>query len=361
MSELFDFYKGKKVLVTGHTGFKGSWLCRILTLAGAEVTGYGLKPPTDPSLFQIAGLEDTMNSAIGDIRNREALKRVFDQAQPEIVFHLAAQPIVRDSYKDPVYTYETNVMGTVNILECIRLTPSVTSFLNVTTDKVYENREWEYGYRECDPLDGYDPYSNSKSCSELVTHSYQKSFFQDGRCAVSTSRAGNVIGGGDFANDRIIPDCIRAAAAGSDIIVRNPHSTRPYQHVLEPLAVYLAIAWKQYEDKGMEGYYNVGPDDQDCVTTGDLVTMFCEAWGDGLKWIDRFDGGPHEASFLKLDCSKVKSKFGWQPRYHVKEAIEKTVEWSKSYLEGGDMLYKMDLQIQQFFHLQARDKQRKES
>lgn len=350
MSELFDFYKGKKVLVTGHTGFKGSWLCRILTLAGAEVTGYGLKPPTDPSLFQIAGLEDTMNSVIGDIRDREALKRVFDQAQPEIVFHLAAQPIVRDSYKDPVYTYETNVMGTVNTLECIRLTPSVTSFLNVTTDKVYENREWEYGYRECDPLDGYDPYSNSKSCSELVTHSYKKSFFQDGRCAVSTSRAGNVIGGGDFANDRIIPDCIRAAAAGSDIIVRNPHSTRPYQHVLEPLAVYLTIAWKQYVDKGMEGYYNVGPDDQDCVTTGALVTMFCEAWGDGLKWIDRFDGGPHEASFLKLDCSKVKSKFGWQPRYHVKEAIEKTVEWSKAYLEGGDMLYEMDLQIQQFFH-----------
>lgn len=350
MSELFDFYKGKKVLVTGHTGFKGSWLCRILTLAGAEVTGYGLKPPTDPSLFQIAGLEDTMNSVIGDIRNREALKQVFDQVQPEIVFHLAAQPIVRDSYKDPVYTYETNVMGTVNILECIRLTPSVTSFLNVTTDKVYENREWEYGYRECDPLDGYDPYSNSKSCSELVTHSYKKSFFQDGRCAVSASRAGNVIGGGDFANDRIIPDCIRAAAAGSDIIVRNPHSTRPYQHVLEPLAVYLTIAWKQYVDKGMEGYYNVGPDDQDCVTTGALVTMFCEAWGDGLKWIDRFDGGPHEASFLKLDCSKVKSKFGWQPRYHVKEAIEKTVEWSKAYLEGGDMLYEMDLQIQQFFH-----------
>lgn len=350
MSELFDFYKGKKVLVTGHTGFKGSWLCRILTLAGAEVTGYGLKPPTDPSLFQIAGLEDTMNSVIGDIRDREALKQVFDQVQPEIVFHLAAQPIVRDSYKDPVYTYETNVMGTVNILECIRLTPSVTSFLNVTTDKVYENREWEYGYRECDPLDGYDPYSNSKSCSELVTHSYKKSFFQDGRCAVSTSRAGNVIGGGDFANDRIIPDCIRAAAAGSDIIVRNPHSTRPYQHVLEPLAVYLTIAWKQYVDKGMEGYYNVGPDDQDCVTTGALVTMFCEAWGDGIKWIDRFDGGPHEASFLKLDCSKVKSKFGWQPRYHVKEAIEKTVEWSKAYLEGGDMLYEMDLQIQQFFH-----------
>ena len=349
MSELFDFYRGKKVLVTGHTGFKGSWLCRVLTLAGAEVTGYALLPPTDPSLFAIAGLEDTINSVTGDIRDRDHLKAVFDEVQPEIVFHLAAQPIVRDSYKDPVYTYETNVMGTVNILECVRHTPSVRSFLNVTTDKVYENKEWEYGYRECDPLDGYDPYSNSKSCSELITHSYKKSFFGDGRCAISTSRAGNVIGGGDFANDRIIPDCIRAAAAHRDIVVRNPYSTRPYQHVLEPLLVYMTIAWKQYEDIEQQGYYNVGPDDQDCVTTGTLVTMFCEAWGDGLQWIDRFDGGPHEASFLKLDCSKIKARFGWKPRYHVKEAIEQTVAWSKAYLDGEDMTDVMDRQIREFF------------
>lgn len=349
MSELLDFYRGKKVLVTGHTGFKGSWLCRVLTLAGAEVTGYALLPPTDPSLFAIAGLEDTMNSVIGDMRDRDHLKAVFDQVQPEIVFHLAAQPIVRDSYKDPVYTYETNVMGTVNILECVRSTASVRSFLNVTTDKVYENKEWEYGYRECDPLDGYDPYSNSKSCSELITHSYKKSFFSDGRCGISTSRAGNVIGGGDFANDRIIPDCIRAAAAHKDIIVRNPHSTRPYQHVLEPLLVYMTIAWKQYEDIELQGYYNVGPDDQDCVTTGDLVTMFCNAWGEGLTWIDRFDGGPHEASFLKLDCSKIKARFGWRPRYHVKEAIEQTVIWSKAYLDGQDMTDVMDRQIREFF------------
>ena len=233
MKKLTDFYRDKRVLVTGHTGFKGAWLCRILALAGARVTGYSLEPPTDPSLFEIAGLEDRMDSVIGDIRNLKGLRDVFERVRPEVVFHLAAQPIVRDSYKDPVYTYETNVMGTVNVMECVRLTDSVRSFLNVTTDKVYENREWEYGYRECDPLDGYDPYSNSKSCSELVTHSYQKSFFSDGRCAVSTSRAGNVIGGGDFANDRIIPDCIRAAATGKDIIVRNPHSTRPYQLVLE--------------------------------------------------------------------------------------------------------------------------------
>ena len=349
LQELASFYKGKRVLVTGHTGFKGTWMCRILALCGAEVTGYALNPPTDPSIYQIIGLEDTMDSRIGDIRNLNGLRQVFEEVQPEVVFHLAAQPIVRDSYKDPVYTYETNVMGTVNMLECIRLTPSVRSFVNITTDKVYENKEWEYGYRECDPLDGYDPYSNSKSCSELVTHSYQKSFFQDGRCAISTSRAGNVIGGGDFANDRIIPDCIRAAASGNKIIVRNPHSTRPYQHVLEPLAVYLEIAMKQYEDGSMAGYYNVGPDDMDCVTTGTLTDLFCQAWGGGQTWINQYDGGPHEANFLKLDCSKIKRVFGWTPRYHVKEAVEKTIEWSKLYLEGQDMLEVTDRQIRKFF------------
>ena len=349
MKELTDFYRDKRVLVTGHTGFKGAWLCRILALAGARVTGYSLEPPTDPSLFEIAGLEDRMDSVIGDIRNLKGLRDVFERVRPEVVFHLAAQPIVRDSYKDPVYTYETNVMGTVNVMECVRLTDSVRSFLNVTTDKVYENREWEYGYRECDPLDGYDPYSNSKSCSELVTHSYQKSFFSDGRCAVSTSRAGNVIGGGDFANDRIIPDCIRAAATGKDIIVRNPHSTRPYQLVLEPLAVYLTIAMRQHEDGRYQGYYNVGPDDKDCVTTGRLVDMFCRAWGGDVKWGNQYDGGPHEANFLKLDCSRIKSVFGWRPRYGVEEAVQKTVEWSRAYLDGEDMLEVMDRQITEFF------------
>ena len=349
MKELMDFYRDKRVLVTGHTGFKGAWLCRMLGLAGAQVTGYALNPPTDPSLFEIAGLEDCMDSVIGDIRDLKHLREVFERVRPEVVFHLAAQPIVRDSYKDPVYTYETNVMGTVNVLECVRLTKSVRSFLNVTTDKVYENREWEYGYRECDPLDGYDPYSNSKSCSELATHSYQKSFLGDGRCAVSTSRAGNVIGGGDFANDRIIPDCVRAAASGKDIIVRNPHSTRPYQLVLEPLAVYLTIAMRQYEDRKFQGYYNVGPDDRDCVTTGNLVDIFCRAWGNGMTWADRYDGGPHEANFLKLDCSKIKHVFGWRPRYGVEEAVAKTVEWSKAYLDGQEMLQVMDRQIMEFF------------
>ena len=348
-TEFCDFYKGKRVLVTGHTGFKGSWLTRMLINAGAEVTGYSLKPPTDPSLFEAAGIRDIMDSAEGDIRDLDHLKEVFLRVQPEIVFHLAAQPIVRDSYKDPVYTYETNVMGTVHILECVRLTPSVKSFLNVTTDKVYENKEWEYGYRENDPLDGYDPYSNSKSCSELVTHSYAKSFFGDGRAAISTSRAGNVIGGGDFANDRIIPDCIRAASAGRDIIVRNPHSVRPFQHVLEPLAIYMTIAMKQYEDRSFQGYYNVGPDDKDCVATGMLADIFCAAWGQGIKWVDRFEGGPHEASFLKLDCSRIKKVFGWTPRYGVKEAVEKTVEWTRAYLDGEDVLEVMDRQIQEFF------------
>lgn len=347
--EFCDFYGGKRVLVTGHTGFKGSWLCRILTNMGASVTGYAKEPPTDPSLFQTAGIGETMDSRIGDIRDLESLRRVFEEVQPELVFHLAAQPIVRDSYKDPVYTYETNVMGTVNLMECVRLTPSVKSCLNVTTDKVYENKEWEYGYRECDPLDGYDPYSNSKSCSELVTHSYRKSFFGDGRCAVSTSRAGNVIGGGDFANDRIIPDCIRAAAAGNDILLRNPHSTRPYQHVLEPLFVYLTIAMRQYEDISYQGYYNVGPDDRDCVTTGRLADLFCQAWGGGQKWVSQYDGGPHEANFLKLDCSRIKAVFGWKPRMGVEEAVVKTVEWTKAYLNGEEMLDVMDRQIREFF------------
>lgn len=349
MHELKEFYSGKSVLVTGHTGFKGTWLCRILTLAGAQVSGYSLGIPTTPSMFEIIQLEKKMNSMLGDIRNLDQLKEVFKQVQPEVVFHLAAQPIVRDSYQDPVYTYETNVMGSVHILECIRQNSCVKSFLNVTTDKVYENREWEYGYRECDPLDGYDPYSNSKSCSELVTHSYKKSFFSEKDCSISTSRAGNVIGGGDFANDRIIPDCIRAVTAGKEIIVRNPHSTRPYQHVLEPLALYLEIAKRQYEDPVFQGYYNVGPDDCDCINTGALVDLFCRIWDEDVSWINKYDGGPHEASFLKLDCSKVKHTFGWTPHYHVQEAIAKTVEWSKVYLKNGDILKITDQQIMEFF------------
>ena len=347
---MFDlnFYKGKKVLVTGHTGFKGSWMCKVLTNMGAEVAGYSLNPPTNPSLFEIAEIEKDIKSYIGDIRDLKKLKAVFDEFQPEIVLHLAAQPIVRDSYKDPVYTYETNVMGTVNILECVRNSESVKSFLNVTTDKVYENKEWCWGYRENEPLDGYDPYSNSNSCSELVTNSYKNSFFKDSDIAISTARAGNVIGGGDFANDRIVPDCIRAAEKKEDIIVRNPHSTRPYQHVLEPVYAYLMIAAKQYEDGKYAGYYNVGPDDVDCFTTGNLVDLFISKWGEGMKWIDKFDGGPHEANFLKLDCSKLKSTFGWKPHWNLDTAIEMTVEWTKCWLSGGNIRECMDKEIEKF-------------
>ena len=343
-----DFYKGKRVLITGHTGFKGAWLCQMLINAGAEVTGYALNPPTKPSLFEIANISGKMNSVIGDIRDLSKLKETFIKTQPEIVFHLAAQPIVRESYKNPVYTYETNVMGTVNICECVRTSDSVKSFLNVTTDKVYLNKEWEWGYRENEELDGYDPYSNSKSCSELVTHSYINSFFKNMNIAVSTARAGNVIGGGDFASDRIIPDCIRAAIKHEDIVVRNPFSTRPYQHVLEPIYVYLMIAQKQYEDIKYAGYYNVGPDDRDCFQTGALVDLFVKHWGEGMKWIDKYDGGPHEANFLKLDCSKLKKTFGWQPHWDLNIAIEKVVEWSKCWLTNGDIEKCMNKQIEEF-------------
>ena len=344
-----DFYKGRRVLITGHTGFKGSWLSAILLMAGAEVTGYSLEPPTEPSLFELAGMKGRMNSVVGDVRDLPHLLQVFEEVQPEIVFHLAAQPIVRESYRDPVGTYETNVMGTVNILEAVRRTESVRSFLNVTTDKVYENREWAWGYREIDPLDGYDPYSNSKSCSELVTHSYKKSFFTDGRCRVSTARAGNVIGGGDFAADRIIPDCIRAAEKSDPIIVRNPFSTRPYQHVLEPLSAYLLIAERQYGEPEKEGYYNVGPEDKDCVTTGELADIFCAAWGEGMHWINKSDGGPHEANFLELDCSKIRAELGWRPVWGVREAVGKTVEFAKALRAGRDAFEVMREQIDEYF------------
>lgn len=348
-----SFYNGKKVFVTGHTGFKGSWLCRLLVNAGAVVTGYSLNPPTEPSLFEIAKIEQDIHSVIGDIRDYALLMKTFDEAQPEIVIHLAAQPIVREGYKNPAYTYETNVMGTVNILECVRNNTCVKSFLNVTTDKVYLNREWEWGYREDEILDGYDPYSNSKSCSELVTHSYKNSFFSDGRVAISTARAGNVIGGGDFASDRIIPDCIRAVQRQEDIVVRNPFSTRPYQHVLEPLYAYLMIAAMQYKDKKYACYYNVGPDDQDCFQTGALVDLFVKHWGDGVKWVNCCEGGPHEAKFLKLDCSKLKSTFGWRPRWNLDRAIEKVVEWSKCWLEGDDVRACMDRQIEEFLNIRG--------
>ena len=340
-----SFYKGKKVLITGHTGFKGSWMSALLVNAGADVIGYSVD---ESVLFNLCGVKEQITDIRGDIRDLNHLKAVFDEYKPEIVIHMAAQPLVRLSYDEPVYTFETNVMGTVNILECVRLNPCVRSFLNVTTDKVYENKERDRGYTEDEPLDGYDPYSNSKSCSELVTHSYKKSFFSDSNTAISTARAGNVIGGGDFAKDRIIPDCVRAAIAGEDIIVRNPHSIRPYQHVLEPVCAYLMIAAKQYDDISVSGYYNVGPDDNDCVKTGELVDLFVKHWGEGIKWIDRYDGGPHEATFLKLDCSKLKRTFGWSPKWNIDKAVEKTVEWTKNQNSGGDVRECMDKQIREY-------------
>ena len=328
-----SFYRGKRVLLTGHTGFKGAWMSQVLTGAGAELTGYSRSSEKEYSLFELAGLRDKLRHVKGDVRDLEHLKRVFAEVQPEIVIHMAAQPIVRDSYADPVYTYETNVMGTVNVLECVRLNPCVKSFLNVTTDKVYHNNEWPWGYRENEPLDGYDPYANSKSCSELVTHSYYNSFFKERDIAVSTARAGNVIGGGDFAHDRIIPDCVRAVMAGKPLAVRNPHSTRPYQHVLEPVMAYLMIA----EDKSIEGWYNVGPDEAGCVSTGRLVSLFAEKWGEGFAWLDQADpNAPHEDSFLKLDCSKIKSVLGWRPRWHIEEAVEKVADWTRTWLYGGN-------------------------
>lgn len=347
---IFDlnFYKGKKVFITGHTGFKGTWMSIMLVNAGAKVIGYSSCSKQNKRLFDMCNIKEQITHIKGDVRDLNFLKESIQKYKPEIVFHMAAQPIVREGYIDPVGTYSTNVMGTVNICEAIRQTKCVKSYINVTTDKVYENKEWEWGYRENDHLDGYDPYSNSKSCSELVTHAYINSFFNNMGIAVSTVRAGNVIGGGDFANNRIIPDCVRAAINKETIEVRNPFSTRPYQHVLEPLYVYLMIAAMQYLDKKYAGYYNVGPDDNDCYQTGELVDIFVSKWGDEIKWINKSDGGPHEANLLKLDCSKLKKTFGWKPHWNLDTAIEKVVEWTKCYIAGNDLRECMDKEIDDF-------------
>ncbi len=340
-----DFYKGKKVLVTGHTGFKGSWLSVILSNAGADVVGYSSCSKNNVRLFDLCGIEKEITHIKGDVRDYSHLLNVIEQYQPEIVIHMAAQPLVRESYINPLATYETNVMGTVNVLEAVRQTSCVRSVVNVTTDKVYKNNEWEWGYRENEPLDGYDPYSNSKSCSDLITGSYRNSFFTNSKVGISTVRAGNVIGGGDFATDRIIPDCVRAAITDNDIVIRNPFSTRPYQHVLEPLFAYLLIAEKQYNDADYSGSYNVGPDDLDCFETYRLVEKFINYWGGNLKWIDKSDGGPHEANFLKLDCSKLKKTFGWSPCWNLDVAIQKVVEWTKCWNSGEDVRECMNNQI----------------
>ncbi len=359
--EVLDYYKNKRVLITGHTGFKGSWLTKILTDAGANVIGYSLEPPTRQNLFDIIKLNERCTSIIADIRDFEKLMEVFDHYKPEIVFHLAAQPLVRQSYEQPRITYETNVMGTVNVCEAIRQHDSVKSFINVTTDKVYKNNEWCWGYRENEPLDGFDPYSNSKSCSELVTHSYLNSFFkpnyEKGGCVVSTVRAGNVIGGGDFATDRIIPDCVRSVVNNERLIIRNPYSIRPYQHVLEPLFLYLNIAARQFYNHELSGYYNVGPDECDCISTGKLVSMFEHYWkeaGSNNTFMMQFqddNNAPHEATFLKLDTGLVKRTFDWKPNWHIEKAVKEVVDWTMEWLRddsSANMNMVIEKQIKEF-------------
>ena len=346
---IVDYYRGKKVLITGHTGFKGSWLCKILEQLGSKIYGYSLKTPTDPNLFTIANIDKIVESEEGDIRNYEHLHSYIQKIKPDIIFHLAAQPLVRESYKDPKTTYETNIMGTVNILECCRTIDSIDSLLNVTTDKVYLNLEKPgYHYKESDELKGYDPYSNSKSCSELVTYSYKHSFESELKTAISTARAGNVIGGGDFSKDRIIPDCVRAAINNKKIILRNPNSVRPYQHVLEPLFAYLTIASKQTMNTELQGSYNVGPNICDCVSTGDLTTMFCKEWGDGLTWYAHNSNGPHEANYLMLDSSLIQEKMNYKPVWGIQEAIKNTIDWTKTWNYGNDVNEIMEKQIRDY-------------
>lgn len=342
-------YAKKTVLVTGHTGFKGTWLCRILINQGAKVIGYSLKAEEQPSFFDLSNNELEMTSIIGDVRDLNRLMEVFECYQPEIVFHLAAQPLVRLSYDQPVMTYETNVMGTVNVLECIRKCESVISFVNVTTDKVYFNTELEYAYREEDRLDGFDPYSNSKSCSDMITSAYRNSFFKNRQVAISTARSGNVIGGGDFAKDRIIPDCFRAASKNEYIVVRNPESTRPYQHVLETLRGYLLIGMRQIEDETLAGAYNIGPNDDDNLKTRNMVELFCQTWGHGQNWKIQTSNDVHEAKLLQLDHSKITKLLGWKPLWTAKEAVIQSVRWYQAFLKHEDIKLVMEHQIQEYF------------
>jgi CDP-glucose 4,6-dehydratase len=346
------FWAGKRVFVTGHTGFKGSWLCLWLQQLGANVSGYALAPPTNPSLFEVAQVAQGMTSFTGDIRDGAALIQAMRQAAPDIVIHMAAQPLVRRSYVDPVETYATNVMGTVNLLEAVRQTPSVRAVINVTTDKCYENKEWVWGYRETEPMGGFDPYSSSKGCAELVTAAYRNSFFNSAKhsehqVAVATARAGNVIGGGDWAEDRLIPDILRAIQIGKSVNVRNPHATRPWQHVLEPLSGYLTLA-EQLCAQGLAvaEAFNFGPADEDAKPVQWIVEKLTQSWGNGAAW--HVDGGmhPHEAHYLKLDCSKARAALGWQPRWNLSQALQAIIVWHKAHSapQGGDDMRAMCLQ-----------------
>jgi CDP-glucose 4,6-dehydratase len=338
-----SFWVGKVVLLTGHTGFKGSWLSLWLQSAGANVIGYALKPPTSPSLFVTANVAEGMTSIEGDVRDFSALSQVFEKYQPDIVIHMAAQALVRRSYTNPIETYSTNVMGTVHLLEAARLSGCVRAIVNVTSDKCYENREWVWGYRENEPMGGYDPYSNSKGCAELVTSSYRTSFFNlndyaKHGVALASARAGNVIGGGDWAEDRLIPDIMRAIVQGKPVNIRNPNAIRPWQHVLEPLSGYLILTQKLYEDgvAYSEGW-NFGPNDEDAKTVSWIADRLTRTWGEDASWV--LDGGnhPHEAHYLKLDCSKAKARLGWQPRWHLEKTLEAIVDWHHTHQAGKDM------------------------
>lgn len=349
VNKLKDFYKDKKVLVTGHTGFKGSWLCETLLMMGAKVTGYALMPNTDPSFFEMLNLADRMDSHIGDIADYDSLYQLFSRKNPEIVFHLAAQPIVLESYKEPAYTYMTNVMGTVNILECIRNTESVRSFINVTTDKVYYNDDSFHAFTEDEKLSGFDPYSNSKSCSELVTYSYYNSFLKERDIAVSTMRAGNVIGGGDFAEYRLLPDCIRAVEKNEPVIIRNPDSTRPFQHVLEPISAYIKAAMMQYSDPSLSGSYNIGPDKSEVKTAEEIVKIFCKYMPCASYKISTDKNAAHEASKLMLCCDKIKKTFGIEPHWTTDTAVLKTVELAECYGDCAKLREAADMQIKEYY------------
>lgn len=334
-SRLFGgVYSGRRVMVTGHTGFKGSWITYWLLELGAHVTGYALEPPTEPALFDALGLESRIDHHIGDVRDLSHLRSVMLEAQPEIVIHEAAQPLVRLSYDEPVATFETNVMGTVNVIEAARSAGSVRALLNVTSDKCYENREWEFAYRENDPMGGYDPYSASKGCAELVTAAYRQSFFDaEGSCSVASARAGNVIGGGDWALDRIVPDCMRALSQGQPVQLRNPDAVRPWQHVLEPTSAYLWLAARMYsEGKAVEGAWNFGPAPTGNLTVAEVVDAVLTEWGSGER-VGPAPGArhPHEARFLKLDCSKAADLLSWWPAWTATEAIRETTAWYRGY------------------------------
>jgi len=333
------FWAGKRVFLTGHTGFKGSWMSLWLQKMGAQVTGFALAPPTSPALFEVARVADGMTSIIGDIRDAAMLETVLVDADPEIVIHMAAQPLVRASYDDPVGTYATNVMGTVHLLEAVRKASSVRAVCVVTTDKCYENREWVWGYREDEAMGGYDPYSNSKGCAELVVSAYRKSFFSDaGSPTVASGRAGNVIGGGDWAIDRLVPDILRAVAEDQKVLVRNPLAIRPWQHVLEPVGGYLVLCQALWNDpEATAQAWNFGPRDDDAQPVQWIVEQMCSLWGDNADWIRDESVQPHEARYLKLDISKARAGLRWQPRWSLGEALERIVAWHRAWLSGADM------------------------